>query len=69
MTNTELLEKKISDSGLMKKYIAKMLNISPYCLAKKIRNESEFKTSEISILCNLLVIKTLKEKEEIFFTN
>lgn len=67
MTDTNMLEKKIQESGLMKKHIAQLLNITPYCLAQKISNESEFKASEISILCEVLNVKTLKEKEAIFF--
>lgn len=67
MTNTELLEEAIKKSGLKKSYIAGKLGITAYSLAKKIRNENEFKSSEINILCNLLNIKSLEKKESIFF--
>lgn len=67
MTNTTLLEEYIKKSGLKKNYIAKKLKLSPYGLTKKIRNENEFKTSEIHVLCELLNIKTLEKKESIFF--
>jgi hypothetical protein len=68
MTNTELLEQKISASGYKKSYIAKAIGLkSAYGLAKKIRNETEFKATEINALCVLLGIDSLEEKERIFF--
>ena len=49
-------------------YIAKAIGLkSAYGLAKKIRNETEFKASEINALCELLKIDDPKEKEAIFF--
>ena len=56
MTNTELLERMISESGYKRSYIASRLGISPYALSMKIRNENEFKASEIDILCKILNI-------------
>ena len=68
MTNTELLEKKILESGYKKSYIAKAIGLkSAYGLAKKIKNETEFKASEINSLCELLNISSPEEKEAIFF--
>ena len=68
MTNTELLEKKIADSGYKKSYIAKAIGLkSSYGLSNKINNKTEFKASEINALCELLKIETAEEKEEIFF--
>ena len=67
MTDTELLEEKIRESGLKKKFIAEKIGISPYALAKKIKNITEFKTSEIDCICKLLNIATLDDKEKIFF--
>lgn len=69
MTNTALLEKFIDESGLKKSYIAKAIGITAYSLAKKIRNENEFKASEINGLCNLLKIDSAEDKERIFFAN
>lgn len=69
MTNTVLLEKKIEASGYKKSYIAKVIGITAYSLAKKIRNESEFKATEINVLCDLLRIDSLEEKERIFFAD
>lgn len=67
MTNTELLEKKIAESGYKKSYIAKMIGRSAYGLALKIQNKSEFTAKEIDVLCELLKIESLEEKENIFF--
>ena len=68
MTNTELLEKKVAESGYKRNYIAKAIGLkSAYGLAKKINNETEFKASEIDALCKLLKIESPDEKEAIFF--
>lgn len=66
MTNTSLLEQYIVKSGYRKAFIAKQLGISAYGLALKINNKSEFKASEMAILCELLKISA-KDKEAIFF--
>lgn len=67
MTNTKLLEKIIEQSGLKKNFIARKIGLSPYGLAKKINNETEFKTSEVNKLCKILNISDLAEKDRIFF--
>ena len=69
MTNTKLLNEKIAESGLKKKFIADKLGLSTYGLQRKIENVTEFKASEISALCDVLDIKTVTEKEKIFFAN
>ena len=66
MTNTSLLEQYIEKSGYKKAYIAQQLGITSYGLALKINNKSEFKASEMTILCRLLKINA-KDKEAIFF--
>lgn len=67
MTDTEKLEKIISESGLKLQFLANGLGISRYSLNKKIHNVTQFKSEEISRLCNMLKIKDLKEKDLIFF--
>ena len=69
MTDTERLNELINKSGYKKKYIAEQLGVTPFGLDKKITNVTEFKASEIGTLCNLLQIKTLSEKERIFFAH
>lgn len=66
MTNTPLMEKRINESGYKRSYIAKCLDITPYALAMKINNKSEFKQSEIDILCELLGVD-VDERMAIFF--
>lgn len=67
MVNTEALEKKIRDQGIKKVFLAEKLGITSFGLSKKINNINEFKASEIQMLCELLNITSLKEKESIFF--
>ena len=68
MTNTMLLNKKIDDAGYNRIYSARAMGVKRADgLAKKSRNETEFKASEINALCELLKIDDPKEKEAIFF--
>ena len=69
MTNTALLEEKISESGLKKSYIAKSIGLTPYGLTLKIRNVNEFKASEIDKICILLGIDSPEERCDIFFAS
>lgn len=66
MTNTALLEKRITESGYKKSFIARKIGKSTYALSLKINNKTEFKASEITILCDLLGIDD-KERTSIFF--
>lgn len=67
MTNTDLLNKKIEQSGLKVGFIANYVGISRQLLWKKINNQSSFNQYEIEKICSVLKIKSLKEKEDIFF--
>ena len=67
MTDTLELERLIKESGLKKGYIAEVLGISRQAFKKKIKNINVFTATEISLLCDLLKIKSLKEKDKIFF--
>lgn len=66
MTNTSLLMQYIEKSGYKMSFIAKQLGITAYGFSLKVNNKSEFKASEITILCKLLKISA-KDKEAIFF--
>lgn len=68
MTNTKLLEKKISESGKKKFFLAKKIGLSYTGFRNCMLNKSEFRASQIDILCSELGIFSLEEKEEIFFT-
>lgn len=67
MTNTELLEKKISESGKKKIFLAKKVGLSLAGFRNCVTNKSEFKASQIDTLCEELNITSLVEKEAIFF--
>lgn len=67
MTDTKRLLEIIEQSGLRKGFIASKLGITTYGFQKKVENKSQFKAEEIKILCELLNITSLKEKENIFF--
>jgi hypothetical protein len=69
LTNTALLEEKITQSGLKKSYIAKAIGLTPTGLSLKIRNTNEFKASEIEKMCILLGIDDPKERCAIFFAS
>lgn len=68
MTNTKLLREKISDSGMKLGYIADHLGISPRALLMKIENQTEFKSSEIKKLSEILGIETAEEQRQIFLS-
>lgn len=67
VNNIELLEKKIQESGKKKSYLAQKCGLSRAGFRNCILNKTEFKTSQVDILCVELGITTLREKEAIFF--
>lgn len=67
MNNTDLLEGKIKDSGKKITYLAKKCGLSYAGFRNCVTNKAEFKSSHIDILCEELNIKSLREKELIFF--
>ncbi len=67
MTDTLKLRERIMQSGLKYKYIAEQMGLTRYGLMQKINNQYDFKSSEIAMLCDILRIESLDEKEKIFF--
>jgi len=67
MTNSVELRALIKESGYSYKHIAKKLGITYYGLKNKLDNVTEFRPSEIVILCDLLGIKDPADRERIFF--
>ena len=65
MTNTDLLDNYIKESGLEHSHIAKALDISLTTFCQKRLNIMDFKLSEVFILCDLLKIE--EDKEHVFF--
>lgn len=69
MTNSDALRELIESKGLKMKYVAEYLGLSRYGFKLKMDNRQEFKTSEVSALCELLNISSLETKERIFFAH
>ena len=67
MTDTARLLKIIKESGIKKGNIADSLGLTIQGFMRKVKNISEFKPSEIEKLCDILAIRSLKEKDSIFF--
>lgn len=67
MTNWELLEQKISESGLRRAFIYEKVGISRSGWNHKKKTKGDFSTVQISALCDVLRITRLSEKEQIFF--
>lgn len=65
MTNSNLLEKYIRESGIKRCVIAEKCGVTAHTLRNKIRNESEFTASEIVALAKILAL-TNKTRDEIF---
>lgn len=66
MTNTELLRKKIDDSGYKIAHVASQCDLTYQGFLKKMKGETEFKVSEIQALKKLLGL-TESEAARIFF--
>lgn len=67
MTDSKLLMDLIEGRGLKKKFVAKELGLSRTALYNKLNNTTPFTTLEITHLCKLLEITSLRTKEKIFF--
>lgn len=67
MTNWELLDKKIEESGLRRAFIYEKLGITRSAWAHKRSGKSDFTAAQIQTLCETLHITRLSEKEQIFF--
>lgn len=66
MTDVALLEKVISDKGIIKKRIAEHLGLSWQGFYNKCHGKSEFTQSEIIKMCDFLSIP-IDLRESIFF--
>lgn len=67
MTNVELLEKAIKDSGLRKRFIAKEMGMGYDRFYKKITGKIEFKASEVRNLADILKL-SFDEMRAIFLS-
>ena len=67
MTNRDLLEKKIAESGKKKGYLAKKCGLSRTGFLNCVKGDALFNTAQVKTLCDELNITSLKERENIFF--
>lgn len=67
MTDTARLREAIARSGLKLCHLANEIGITRQQLSKKIENRVPFNQYEIDGLCRTLNIKSLREKDAIFF--
>ena len=67
MTNTDLLNQKIAQSGKKKQYLAERCGLSRAGFRNCCINKAEFTAGQIQILCDELNITSLKERQAIFF--
>lgn len=66
MTNTELLQEKLNNSGYKMTFVVKELGITYQALLNKLNNKCEFTAGEITAL-GILLHMTGKEVDRIFF--
>ncbi len=66
VVDLEKLNSKIKEIGIKKKAIAKEFGISVQALNKKLAGDTKITVDDASIFCEVLRIKSDKEKVEIF---
>lgn len=66
MIDSVKLRDAIKGRGVSYRYISGKMGISDNTLTRKIKNQTEFKASEISMICHELHL-TEKERNAIFF--
>lgn len=66
MADTSMLRQAIKGRGVSYKHMSSVLGVSEMTLARKLKNQSEFKASEISAVCRELHLSD-KERNDIFF--
>lgn len=66
MTNSDMLNRVIMESGMKIAFVAKKVGITREGFYKKINNETEFKASEIITIQKLLNLSN-EERDKIFF--
>lgn len=69
MTDVALLKKKIAESGMKQTAIYQRLGISKTMWFYKLNGRYPFTAEQIQVLCDVLRITSLREKERIFFAS
>lgn len=66
MVNTEAMLSLIRERGYKMSHLAKLLGICPNSLYRKTRNMTEFKSSEVEVLCKALGVNSLSQRKALF---
>jgi DNA-binding Xre family transcriptional regulator len=69
MTNTDKLNELIRQKGVKKGYLAERLGVSRTTFCALLGNKTEFKASQIRILCEELGIEDDETVKAIFFAH
>ena len=69
MTNTELLDKLILESGKKVSYLAEKCGLSRQGFDNCRKNKAYFNSKQIKILCFELSVTSLQDKEAVFFAH
>lgn len=67
MVDTKEINRLIDESGLKREYIAQKIGISRQALYLKIQGYNDFTVREAAVLCEILGIKKISEKDRLFF--
>ena len=67
MTNSNLLRAKIAEKGFTQGGFASQIPMSKQTFSRKINNLADFTLKELKIICELLEVVDVYEKERIFF--
>lgn len=67
MTNVNLLNEKIKQSGLKRSYLAERIGVSTSGFYNLCTGKAEFKVAQVKILCRELHIDDPSEWQDIFF--
>lgn len=68
MTDTQMLRDKIKSEGVSITFLAKKTGITRECFYQRLRNETDFRASEIVAIAQALHM-TREQREAIFFGN
>lgn len=66
MTDVELLQKVLDESGFRMDFVAKKMGLTYQGFRNKVTGKSEFKTREVTKLCDILGL-TSEMRDRIFF--
>lgn len=69
MVRTDILKEKKKQYGIQTKYIVDRLGISRQAYYNRLNGKTPFKLKEVQTMCEVLHITSLREKNDIFFSD